>query len=77
MAAVHNSYSEISRLLLERSADPNIQDNSGWTALFYAAWNQDDMMQKLLIQSGADINIKDTQGTGVNDIRFERSQSVN
>ena len=77
MAAVHNSYSEISRLLLERSADPNIQDNSGWTALFYAAWNQDDMMQKLLIQSGADINIKDTQGTGVNDILFERSQSVN
>jgi ankyrin repeat protein len=48
--------------LLNRGADFNLKDNSGSTALMWAAAQGYEETVKLLIQSGADINQKNQGG---------------
>ena len=31
----------------------------GWSAIFYAAWNRDDIMSKLLCRAGANLSLLD------------------
>ena len=55
-----NGSNEAIKWLLTRTppADPNIQDNSGGTALYYAVVHDDLDKVRLLIDHGADRNIK-------------------
>jgi ankyrin repeat protein len=50
------------KLLLEKGAEVNAQDNSGRTALIIAAWNGHEEVCKLLIAQGAAINARDDDG---------------
>jgi ankyrin repeat protein len=49
---------EIVKLLLDRGADPNIQNEFGYTALIYSARNGIIENVKLLLDRGADPNIQ-------------------
>ena len=51
--------SEIATLLLDRGADPDIQNDAGKTALMIASSRLNDHMVKLLLDRGADPNIQD------------------
>ena len=69
MAAVHNNHYESARLLLAtRKAKVNIQDHSGWSALFYAVWNSNSKMASLLLEFGADISLVDNRGLNINQV---------
>ena len=52
---------EIAKLLLERGANVNIQDDSGRTPLHLAAFNKDPDMVKILLHFGA-ANLCDRSG---------------
>jgi serine/threonine-protein phosphatase 6 regulatory ankyrin repeat subunit B len=39
MIASQNGHSQVAELLLKQQADPNIQNNNGWTALMDASQN--------------------------------------
>ena len=52
----------IARLLLERGADANVQDDKGQTPLIVASLNGDDLMLPLLLAHGANINAQDKDG---------------
>ena len=54
---------EISHLLIDASADPNLQDQNGWSPLFCAAANDRAEVIRFLAESGADIN---SQGSSDN-----------
>jgi len=65
------------KFLLTHNADPNIQDNNGWTALHHAVWNGEidkstKSIQlakvKLLMEYGADKTIKSRIGKTALDI---------
>ncbi|MBW5399164.1 ankyrin repeat domain-containing protein, partial [Brachyspira pilosicoli] len=47
---------------LAKGANPNAQDEYGFTALMYAALMGYDDIAKLLIEEGTDVNIKDNAG---------------
>ncbi|KAH0556010.1 hypothetical protein GP486_006045, partial [Trichoglossum hirsutum] len=50
------------KLLLEKGAEANAEDNSGTTALHMAAFNGHEEIVKLLIEKGADVNAKNSSG---------------
>ncbi len=52
----------IVRMLLEAGADPNQQQNQGWTALHSAAQHGDIEMARVLLKFGADRKIKSDTG---------------
>ena len=62
MIAAVKGHTEIVRLLLDRGADPNIQDDQGQTALINAIFSISIETVKLLLDRGADPNIQDDQG---------------
>ena len=62
MAAVYKNNIEISKMLLELKADPNIADPNGTTALHYAVRFSNIELIKLLVGYGADIDLKDEKG---------------
>jgi ankyrin repeat/SAM/basic leucine zipper domain-containing protein 1 len=51
----------ISELLLEQGADPNIADKTGKTALLYAARDGHTELIPLLVQYGGSIAIRDRE----------------
>lgn len=57
-----NVYTEIASFLLDSGVEINAQDNTGRTALFYAAIEDNEPLVKFLLENGADKKIKDTQG---------------
>ena len=50
------------RLLLERGANPNLQNKDGWTALMYAAGSDRPLTVRLLLERGANPNLQDKGG---------------
>jgi len=66
VAPVHSAVSvtdfETMRLLLERGANPNAQQESGFTALHGAAAHGDIAMTKLLLEFGADPKVRTDDG---------------
>ncbi|KAI9892747.1 MAG: hypothetical protein M1814_001167 [Vezdaea aestivalis] len=52
----------IVRLLLEKGADIEAKDNSGKTALYWAARNGHETVVRLLLEEGADFKAKDDEG---------------
>ena len=61
--SINYQYLQISRFLLDNSADPNIVDNENeFTPLHYAVgWDNYDIVE-LLLQKGADMSIQDIYG---------------
>jgi hypothetical protein len=53
---------EITRLLLERGADPNTVDDRGNSVLKFAALACDAEVVRLLVEAGADVNATDQSG---------------
>ena len=49
---------QVVELLLEEKADPNIQNNNGWTALIVASGNGHQQVVELLLEEKADPNIQ-------------------
>lgn len=47
----------------EREYDPTTNNNSGWTALFYAVNNNNYELAKFLVEKGADVNKNEPRGT--------------
>lgn len=62
MIAVQTNRITTLRLLLEASANPNLQDNDGQTALMTAANYNSVVMVRLLLKHGAKTGIKDNKG---------------
>ena len=53
----------IVKMLLDKSADVNIQDNKGYTALMYATRHSTSTENiKMLLDKSADVNIQDNKG---------------
>lgn len=64
IVASQNRWPKIVDLLLRNSADPNIRDRTGKTALHYVAISSYDV-SKLLLAAGANVNVRDKKGRGV------------
>lgn len=53
---------DLAAMLLDGGADPNVQDDNGWTPLHWSAfWGHDDVCE-LLLCSQADPNVADSCG---------------
>lgn len=51
--------------LLEAGADPNLEDNAGFTALMWAAFSGSEYQVRKLIAAGADVNARTHKGQTV------------
>jgi ankyrin repeat protein len=60
-ATIENQYDTV-KVLIEKRANVNEQDNNGYSALHFASQNYYINIAKLLIESNADVNIKDLHG---------------
>ena len=60
--AVDNRDTKTVRKMLEQGADPNVQDNSGYTALTYACRNGEPEMIQMLLDAKVDPNVQDKYG---------------
>ncbi|MGO4545742.1 M48 family metallopeptidase [Paenibacillus sp. 2TAB23] len=60
--AIYNGSVDVVELLLERNANPDLQDSTGWTPLMTAATEGDIESTKLLLQAGADPLMVDETG---------------
>ena len=58
--------------MLDKKADPNIQDSIGWTALHYAVNSGFLKTVEVLLDSNASPNLKDAQNITVLDIAFQK-----
>lgn len=69
MYAATGGYIDVVRVLLEKGADVNAQDNIGMTALMWAVYDSYDTMSeghaatvRALLDSGANVNVKENNG---------------
>ena len=62
MLAVINESSEITQLLIDNSADLNVMDDSGRTALDYASRDANTDLMGILLSAGADPNLEGPDG---------------
>lgn len=53
---------EASKLLIEKSANPDLKDKDGWTALMWAAWSGFPKVAEVLLNAGADHAVADRRG---------------
>jgi len=56
LAAAKGAHSEVVKVLLANGANVNLAETYGYTALYYAIWNDDEETVKSLISGGADVN---------------------
>lgn len=77
MVAVDIGNVEIVSLLLERNADPNLQDVGGWTALMRAVALGDKLIVQKLLAHGADAGCENDAGdTAINWASGEEIESM-
>jgi Zn-dependent protease with chaperone function len=69
--ALYNSSLEMVALLLEKGANPDLQDSAGWTPLMTAASNGDIEAAKLLLEAGANPMKADEMGYTAEDYALE------
>ena len=62
MVVSHLGFQGAAILLLDRGAEPNLQNNYGWTALHLAAKNGHEAVAKQLLDKGADASLQDNNG---------------
>jgi serine/threonine-protein phosphatase 6 regulatory ankyrin repeat subunit B len=62
MWALENGYQEIAQLLIDKRANINARNKTGWTALIWASVNGHKDIVELLIKNGANLNIKNNDG---------------
>lgn len=75
ICAAAGGYTEIGRLLLDRAADPDLQDSiGGYTALMLATKFGYLDFVRLLVQRGASTNIVDLEGKMARD--YARSEEI-
>ncbi len=74
MLAVQGGAFNQVKALLQKGADPNIQDSSGNTALMEAAKRQNFPMVQILLQYGAWPSIRNNQGLSAED--FSKNQKI-
>ena len=55
-------YTKIVRLLLEHGANPNAEDNEGWTPLHLTSSNGHTTTVRLLLDRGASADVKNNKG---------------
>ncbi|WNH13186.1 ankyrin repeat domain-containing protein [Thalassobellus suaedae] len=67
MAAVVKGNLKITKILLDKKADPNIADPNGTTALHYAVLFKLTDIAKLLVKAGAKHSLKDNNGKSAYD----------
>lgn len=67
-AAAERGNAEYIKILLERGADINIQNEEGYTPLMKAIYRENPETVKLLLDNGADVNIKTNNGETVFDM---------
>jgi ankyrin repeat protein len=70
--AVIFRHKEILELLLAHKADINFRDNLGRTALFLAAYSNNEEGAKILLANKADVNIKDNDGRRPLDVASDK-----
>lgn len=61
LAAAKGKVSEVERLL-ELGANPNAQDDNGWSPLHFSAQAVSPEVARVLLLSGADLELKDSFG---------------
>jgi len=61
-AAMNGDLDEVERLVVDCGANPNIQDNDGYTPLHSAAENCHVGVVRVLLDHGADPTIRDNEG---------------
>jgi ankyrin repeat protein len=66
----------VARLLLERGADPNIQDKNGMSPLHHAFRTGNVLAACLLLEKGADPTIKDRHGWTAPDVAKSNSRAI-
>jgi ankyrin repeat protein len=66
---------EIVRMLLENRADPNLQEQGGYTPLHAAAQNGDGDMIRALLYGGADLNATSADGKTPLDLAMEKGHT--
>ncbi|MBN1974174.1 MAG: ankyrin repeat domain-containing protein [Sedimentisphaerales bacterium] len=72
--AVSNNRKDIAELLLEKSANIDIQDETGRTALYIAVQNNNIDLVKILLSAKADINIGNNRGQTPIDIAVRQNR---
>ncbi|KAJ5387275.1 hypothetical protein N7509_009816 [Penicillium cosmopolitanum] len=60
--AAENGRAVLLKLLIERGADVNTVDRTGWTPLLYASREGNEAIAKLLVEQGADVNTVSSNG---------------
>lgn len=70
-SATSAGHVRIVKLLLESGADPNVREQSGFTALHAAAQNGDVDMIRALLFAGADLTLKSDDGKTSLDIAID------
>lgn len=62
LSAVQQNFSKMVKLLVDRGADVNLQNESGTTPLKQACFNESFEIAKYLVENNADINRSDNEG---------------
>eukprot|EP00471_Norrisiella_sphaerica_P000875 CAMPEP_0184490398 /NCGR_PEP_ID=MMETSP0113_2-20130426/17807_1 /TAXON_ID=91329 /ORGANISM="Norrisiella sphaerica, Strain BC52" /LENGTH=360 /DNA_ID=CAMNT_0026874267 /DNA_START=89 /DNA_END=1171 /DNA_ORIENTATION=- len=60
-------HEDLAKLLVEKKANVNLQDDDGYTPLHYAIVCERTPLIRLLVQSGADVNIENEDGKSAID----------
>lgn len=70
-SAAAGGHHQVVKMLLEHSADPNIRERNGYTALHAAAQKGDEEMIRILLYGGADLTLTSNDGKTALDLAME------
>lgn len=77
MISCRENFTAKALMLLEKGADPNTQNKSGSTAIFYAIINENIAVIKALLKHGADATIQNSKGmTHLMYAKMKKSEKI-